>query len=357
MVLASGLSTPPCNIGFRSTPDYSDLAEAAVHDLPGGGKVFAGQRQEGFYVDLGSIFDLGALRPFQDLHLIPSAAEAGVNSTKDVSVQTIAIQIPNQLTRRRNRPSDRNSRDSVIGVYGSASRQRARFLLGGLIDGALDLLPGGARNQVLGALSRNTGSFMQVSRLANPLFNELLIPMALKDRWNASPPSKDSEFAKFVAKPELAALLPVLYPEAFPNLKALNESGKPRADLLAILLTGLPSGVVPNFQNFTGPVQADLERLNVAIPPTTNEPSPLGIIGGDLAGFPNGRRVFDDVVTIELRALAGATYPLIDPDFEPDAAALAVTDGLTAASQRVQYLDTFPYLGVPQSGYDFMPAA
>ena len=144
----------------------------------------------------------------------------------------------------------------------------------------------------------------------------------------------------------------------FPNLAALNTSGKPRADLLAILLTGIPAGLIPGFQNFTGTIQADLMRLNMAIPPSTDKPSILGLLGGDLAGFPNGRRVFDDVFTIELRAIAGATYALVDKTFKPDGPASAVTDGLTTnefdqtAQGTVKYLNNFPYLGTPHSGYD-----
>jgi hypothetical protein len=107
--------------------------------------------------------------------------------------------------------------------------------------------------------------------------------------------------------------------------------------------------VSPGFQNFTGTVQADQLRLNVAIPPTS-KPSPLGVVGGDVAGFPNGRRVFDDVVTIELRALAGATLPLVDKSFTADGAVSAVTDGLDGSDEA--YLSEFPYLGVPTSGYE-----
>ena len=151
---------------------------------------------------------------------------------------------------------------------------------------------------------------MQVSRLGNPLFNEVIVPIGRKDEWNARPPHRDADFAQYVAQPELAKLLPVLYPGVFPNLAALTAD---RADLLAILLTGIPAGVIDGFQNYTGPVQADKLRLNMAIPPAPT-PSPNGILGGDLAGFPNGRRVSDDVVTIELRAVAGATYPLVDKD-------------------------------------------
>ena len=143
----------------------------------------------------------------------------------------------------------------------------------------------------------------------------------------------------------------------FPNLAALNASGKDRADLVAILMTGIPSGIVPGFQNYTGPTIADMLRLNMAIPPTAS-PNNLGLIAGDAAGFPNGRRTFDDVFTIELRCIAGVTYPLIDPTFTPDAAAGAVTDGLTTdtsdqtAEGTVKLLANFPYLGTPHSGYD-----
>ena len=141
----------------------------------------------------------------------------------------------------------------------------------------------------------------------------------------------------------------MLYPGVFPKLAAY---AKPRADLLAILLTGIPAGVVPGFQNFTGPVQADLLRLNLAVPPTA-APKVLGLVGGDLAGFPNGRRLVDDVVTIELRAIAGLTIPLVDPAFTPDGAAAAVTDGTT--NTNAGFLTDFPYLGTPGGGYQSRP--
>ena len=169
----------------------------------------------------------------------------------------------------------------MVGVWTTASRQKV------LVREA-DGTPQGV------------GPFEQVSRLGNPLFNEVLVPMERKDYWNRQPPSDDKQFAAGVANPELATLLPVLYPGVFPNLAALNASKKPRADLLAILLTGIPAGIVSGFQNFTGATQADLLRLNVAIPPKPNQPSNLGLLGGDVAGYPNGRRVFDDVFTIEL---------------------------------------------------------
>ena len=137
----------------------------------------------------------------------------------------------------------------------------------------------------------------------------------------------------------------------FPNLAGLVKSKKPRTDLKAVLMTGLRSGIVPGFTNFTGAVAADMLRLNTAIPPSSS-PTIGGVLGGDLAGFPNGRRVFDDVVSIELRAIAGLTYSLIDSKFSPDDAARQLSDGLTPSSLGTPYLDSFPYLGVPFDGYD-----
>ena len=189
-----------------------------------------------------------------------------------------------------------------------------------------------------------------MSRLGNPLVNEVLIPLGQKDFWNIQPPAHDKQFAQYVAQPELAGLLPVLYPGVFPNLAALVAAKKARADLEAILLTGIPTGIIPNFTNFTGPVQADMLRLNTSIPPS-HSPNILGLLGGDPAGFPNGRRVFDDVVSVELRAVAGVTYPLIDASYTPDAAAGELTDGLTPSSVRRRYLGHFPYLGIPYDGY------
>src|SRR6478672_11224932 len=259
--LASNLTCPPVNIGPRSTPDYATFTSAAVHAIQGGRTVFAGQRGEGFHVDLGSIFDLGTLRPFENLHLIPSAAAVGVNGTQGLNVHSIALQVPiSDLTRRGTTPTDPLDAGSVIGVWATASRQKSRIW-----------------DSERGRHSWR-GPYSQVSRLGNPLFNEVITPMAKKDRWNSTAPHDDSAFAGYVAKPELARLLPVLYPGVFPHLAAYT---KDRADLLAILLTGIPAGVVPGFQNFTGATQADFLRLNMAIPPTMQNPSAAGLLGGD----------------------------------------------------------------------------
>jgi hypothetical protein len=332
-VLAEKLACPPVNVGVRSTPNYANLATQAVYTLPGGETVFAGQRLEGFYVDLGAFFDLGALRPFQNLHLIPTPAAPGVDATKDVNVHSIAIQVPiSQLTSTGKTPSGPTDPAAVIGVYAAAKRRKMRVIWG---DGQL----------------QESGPWEQVSRLGNPLFNEVIVPMGEKDKWNTLPPSTDHLFLEYVQHPEPAKLFPILYPGVFPKLAAYKAA---RVDLVAILLTGIPSGIIPGFQNYTGKVQADLLRLNVAIPPSS-KPNVLGLLGNDLAGFPNGRRVIDDVFTIEVRALAGLTIPLVDKTFTPDAAAGAITHGLTPDLQT-RFIAHFPYLGVPKSGYD-IPAA
>src|SRR5690348_1245683 len=329
--IGTHLASPPCNIGPRSTPNYAALAQAAVQPLPTGETVFAGQRNDGFFVDLGAVFDLADLRPFQNLHLIPSPAAPGVDDVKGYNVHSIAIQIPkSHLTRDGSTPSDPADARAVIGVYASASRRRAG-------------VHGDGREA-----DWDTGPWVQVSRLGNPLVNEVLIPLGQKDLWNQLDPPQDKRSLPRYEHPELAKLIPVLYPGVSPHLAGLTAA---RADLVAILLTGLPSGIVPGFQNFTGKTPADLLRLNMAIPPSAH-PNILGILGGDLAGFPNGRRVFDDVVTIELRAVAGVTFPLIDPSFTPDGAASLVTDGAPSADPDAPYLKTFPYLGVPNEGFE-----
>jgi hypothetical protein len=328
-VLLRNAPVAPANIGPSSTPHYAHLARQAVRSLPGGGEVFCGPRADGFYVDLGSVFDLLTLRPFQNLHRFSRhAAQPSVNALAGYNVHSIALRVPTaQLTRQGGTPGpgDVDSPASVIGIYTSAGRHRVKIL-------------GDDHYR-----NRQLGAFQQVSRLGNPLFNEVLVPMGRKDEWNRVEPSADHSFARGVLHPEVSALLPVLYPDVFPHLAAYT---KPRADLAAILLTGIPQGVVPGLQTFTGSTQADLLRLNVAVPPSA-DPKPLGVLGGDLAGYPNGRRVQDDVFTIELRALAGATIPLVDPSFTPDAAAGVVTDDLAVP----HFLGRFPYLDTPHSGY------
>lgn len=331
-VLGSNLASPPVRIGPRSTPTYPRLASAAIHTLGDGVKVFAGQRGEGFFVDLGSIFDLGALRPFQHLHLIPLPAVAGKNGTKGFNIHTIALQLPKtSLTRNGAAPTDAMAASSVIGIWATASRRKAKVR-----EDAGD--------------SQEAGPWTQVSRLGNPLINEVVIPLGKKDRWNTRPPRSDADFLAHYVDPELQNLLPVLYPGVFPKLAAFlatPAAARPRNDLVAILLTGIPAGIIDGFQNFTGPRQADMLRLNLAIPPA-KDPSPFGLLGKDLAGYPNGRRVADNVVAIELRAIAGQTLPLVT-SFAPDGAAGLLTDGTV---NDLPYLDTFPYLAHPHEGFE-----
>jgi uncharacterized protein DUF4331 len=327
--LGKDLRCPPCNIGPRSTPDYDSLATAAIHHLPSGETVFAGQRADGFYVDLGSVFDLAALRPFQAAHVIPSPNAPGIDPLKDLNIHAIAIKVPiGMLTRDGSTPTNVSDAKAVLGIWGGASRRKVQI------------------RDDNGNGTKGSGPWVQVSRLGNPLFNEVIVPIGDKDRWNALDPIDDKGFEQYVNQPELAKLLPGLYPGVFPNLAGYTKN---RADLHAILLTGIPSGVVPGFQNFSGPKPADMLRLNVAVPPTTVDPNPIGLVAGDPAGFPNGRRVFDDVVSIELKAVAGATIPLVDPSYTPDGAAALLNDGTGPGAH--QYLSTFPYLGKPHDGY------
>ncbi len=328
-VLAEGLPCPPSNIGPRSTPGYETLANEAIHSLAGGVTVFAGQRNDPFFVDIGSIFDLADLRPFQNLHIFPEAATKGTDTLATLNVHSIVIQVPiTALTSHGKMPKKVTQPASVLGVWGSASRRKTR--IAGEGDEHLE-----------------SGPFVQISRLANPLFNEVLIPMSLKDKWNGTTPSQEAQFKQFVEHPELAALLPSLYPGVFTNLEKFTGV---RNDLVAILLTGIPAGIIPGFQNASkSGVVADMMRLNVAIPPSA-EPKRLGLLEGDLAGYPNGRRVTDDVTSISLRAVAGATLPLVEPGYEPDEAAGLLEQGLEPLPIRAQ--GTFPYVGTPHSGFN-----
>jgi hypothetical protein len=338
-VVAAKLPCPPCNVGKVSIPDYEKLAKDAVHKLKTGEKVFAGQRADAFFVDLGAIFDLATLRPFQNKHLVGQKlfnfAGKAVNATDQLNVHSIAIQLPLSAVRKDGKKKVRG-RDAgaVIGVWTTASRRQVQIRDGRKAGEDVEV-----------------GPQVQVSRLGNPLFNEVIVPMAQKDLWNSLPPTEDKRFAEFVEQPELAGLLPVLYPKLFDNLAALVKAKTPRADLVAILLTGIPDGLIANFQNFTGATKADMLRLNTVVPPA-KQPNAFGLIGGDLAGFPNGRRIEDDVVSISLRAIAGVTVPLVDAKFKPDAAAAVVEQGLSAKNLTSKPLKTFPFLGTPFDGFN-----
>jgi Domain of unknown function (DUF4331) len=346
--IASGVQTPPVNIGPRSTPNYATLAASAVKTLGDGTKLFAGQRDDAFFVDLGSIFDLAGLRPFNGLHDIMLPAASGVDGVGGFNTNSIAIQVPIQsLTKDHQLPTSANDPDAVIGVWAAASRKSTR-----------ELQPDGT--------IKTSGPWQQVSRLGNPLINEVIIPTAKKDYWNSQKPNHDSQFAQYYASPELTAVANALYDA----LETPNTTG--RADIVAILLTGLniPDSTgggpgVPGGLQFTrtGSTKADMIRVNTGIKPNAagacvfgvgggGTPSRLGALEGDLCGFPNGRRLLDDVTDIEVRALVEGYGPTLNavlgvPNRSPNN---LIGDGVNV--NDVSFLSSFPYIGTPHQGYE-----
>lgn len=329
--LGTTFQTAPANIGPKSTPDYASLANAAVFTLPnGGGKVFAGPRDDPFFVDIGAIVDLATLRPIQQLHKVPpvSPSAPGVDGLKGFNVQEIAIQIPiSQLVAGGTTPADATAANAVIGVWSTTSRSRVTVLN-----------TGASGRQAI-------GGFSQVSRLGMPLVNEVVMSLKFKDIFNGSEPSGDlplfntnTEFKNRILDPELAKLFNLLY--------GVDVPPAPRNDLVQVFLTGLPGKNQP-----PNVVPAEMARLNVAVPVTaTANINRLGAIAGDLGGFPNGRRLADDVVDIELRVVAGVLVPGYDKS--PNN---ALTDGVDANDKP--FLSTFPYTALPSSGFDSRPHA
>ena len=306
-LLGENLPSPPVNVGSRSFPNYAAVAAQAVRPLPGGMQVFAGQRDDGFYVNLG-VFDLLGVPP-ADLNNPDSVAGHNVHS--------IALEVPiAMLTNNGVRPASPNDANAVIGVWSTASRP------------SVTVRNGGQENA--------NGRYVQVSRLGQPLVNEVVIPRRLKDAFNSIEPTQDAVALPVVLDPEVPKLLKALF--------NVNSPAAPRNDLVTIFLTGIPGLNQP--PNVT---PAEMLRLNVAIPPAA-VPNRLGVIGGDIAGFPNGRRVGDDVTDIAIRAMAGAT-PLT-PGFNV-APNNTLGDGCCITpfgGNDVPYLASFPYLGLPQSG-------
>ncbi len=326
VVLGKNLPTPPCNVGPKSTPGYSALAASAIRSLPGGIKVFAGQRDDPFFADVGGLFDLLTIRN------PPGNAGGGVDGLGGFNCQTIALQVPiSMLTANRTMPTNTLDPKAVIGMYSSAMRNQQSVLrsrLHGRRSKSDDRIKYTLRNRMV-----------QVSRLGEPLINEVVIPLGKKDMWNASNPVRDSQFLKYYLNPELAGLITALYGIPVPP--------NPRTDLQAILLNGFTLG---SFSTLGGPPNADLVRLNVAIPavsPTDAGYSRLGLLGGDAGGFPNGRRPSDDVVDIELQAIAGATP--FTPTFNV-APNNQLGDGVN--TNDAAFLTSFPYAADPWSGFN-----
>lgn len=328
-VLATNVPVPPTNIGPKSTPNYGALQAAAITPLSNGGKVFAGQSDDPFFVDLGGLFDLLTIRQ------LPGNTGGGVDGLKGYNVQSIAIQVPiSDLTKDGKKPVNATSSNAVVGVWTTASRQ------------TMKVLRQGRGRDDLG--SDYSGNWVQVSRLGAPLVNEVVIPLKDKDLWNSSKPENDAQFAEYVANPELGGLLNALYGIVVPPQGAFGTPSQ-RDDLEAVFLTGIQGLTQP--KNVT---PSEELRLNLAVAPAAN-PNSLGVVGGDTQGFPNGRRLADDVTDIEIKAVAGAAYPLFHPTFTPDPLAAKLGDGVDA--NDAAFRTTFPYLALPWNGYDSKPHA
>lgn len=301
-VVGSGNVVPPPNVGPKTTPNYPAISQDGVYQF-GDIKVFAGVRDDPFFIDLAAIFDAATIRK------LPGNKGGGVDTIAGFNVHILAVQVPiSSVTKNGTRPTDANDANAVVGVYSFA------------------YLP---KNKVQTPKGPTyNGPLVQVSRLGMPLVNELVIPLKDKERWNSSKLKNDVQFLNYVLDPTLPKILNSLYGISIPPA--------PRNDLVAVFLTGV-SGLnqAPN----TAP--AELVRLNVAIPPTAR-PNRLGVIGGDLAGFPNGRRLADDVVDIALRVVSGVLVSgfNIVPNNQ-------LGDGVDA--NDVPFTTSFPYLGFPQN--------
>ncbi len=285
-VVARG-STPPDNIGPRSTPNYHATALKAVTPLEDGGLVFAGQRDDPFFADVGDIFDLLAIRKGT------GSDGGGKDFLAGYAVHTIALQIP---------ISQIDTASHTVGIWSAADRRQTT---------------------VAGKGGR--GPWVQVSRLGNPLINEVVIPTGLKDLWNRTSPSQDKRFASYYKTPILAAVINKLYKLGAPETD--------RTDLVQVLLTGIPK------VTFTGDTLADELRINLAVPVTpADKVSRLGVLGGDNQGWPNGRRIDDDVIDIAEQAVGGFLV----------GKKLPLGDGVNAGDTKT--MNVFPYVADPLSG-------
>lgn len=377
-VLVADKPTAPVNIGEKSTPNYANLFEAAIYDsadgVPGGIKVFAGQTDDPFWVDL-QVFDLLTLRG-QDSPVGYNDYNVPVDSVAAFNVHSLVVEVPIARLTANNEP--------VLGVWATAARKSSRVLngLGGVISGD--------------GLETQSGGYVQVSRLGMPLVNEVVIPLALKDAFNTLKPEQDLTIythptfgpllQNSVEDPEIGRLLCALYGVPLPgdsdnNCSTEVTAGSPRSgrgDIFDIFLTGmvlaspfdivtangtttLPAGF--NVNRPTNAQPAEMIRINTAIKGDTCSPTPsrLGVLGGDACGFPNGRRLTDDVVEIELLAVAGAAYPVLDgrdTDFSFNGDLISVLSDNVDRNDVPYYKNAtldqapqaFPYVAMPQSG-------
>jgi hypothetical protein len=315
------------NVGSKSIPNYESYANQFISkiNIPGcgEGKVFVGQRKEGFAVNLGDIFDLINTNPLGD-------PDRGLNTIGDKNVTSIAMEVPQSCLVKGN--------DPVVGGWTTASVRQGRLAN-----------PNPQSN--ISTASKNGGAWTQVSRLGMPLVNEVVIGLKDKDKFNASEPMNDGQFAVYVTNPTLPALIETLFPSA-PAPKNF-----PRGDLVGAFLTGIKGLNQP-----AGIKASEMLRLNTAIAPTAvGQQSYLGVLGGDFAGFPNGRRPGDDVVDASLRVAMGVlcTVDTIGPiaDLNGDlgcqasdapAGGAPLNDG--AMQKASEFKVVFPYLNTPLRG-------
>jgi hypothetical protein len=315
-VIARNLPVAPNNVGPKTIPNYTAVADQAIQPLPGGGKVFAGQRDDPFFVDLGTTFDAINLR------MGTGNAGGGKDDLAGYGVHSIALQVPKSDVTVDGKPvTSPTGSNAVVGVWTSTERPKVQ------VEGAGNAFAAKKKHKKHGKKTDDSG-FVQVSRLGNPLINEVVIPLGQKDHFNATQPSDDAKlYGQFVVKPELAHVLNLLF--------HVNAPETNRTDIVQALLTGLPGKT----QIGTHPVPADTLKINLGVPPTAN-PNRLGVLGGDLQGFPDGRRLADDVTDISLRVVAGALKGNNVP----------LGDGVDANDKP--FLTTFPYVTAPNSGFD-----
>jgi hypothetical protein len=340
---SSVFAKPFDNIGVKSIPNYAAYAATFIHNItiPGcsaPGKVFVGQRQDGFVVNLGETFDLVNIKyPAQELAPAGvNARQLAPNSLAGYNVTSIALEIPASCLTA--------GTDPVIGAWTTASLRQSA-VLNPAPQSQFSAASVGAVSNPTGA-GVHGGAWTQVSRLGMPLVNEVVIGLPDKDRFNASEPKDDAQFADYVTNPSLPVLLQALFGSA----GVLAPNVYPRTDLVAAFLTGLsglnqPATVTP----------AEELRLNTttAVTPAGSQ-NDLGALGGDVSGFPNGRRPIDDVVTISLRVAMGVLLTpynggASDPDPASDGSRqLHFTDGVEP--NPASYLTVFPYLNTPLGG-------
>jgi hypothetical protein len=287
----SKLIAVPSNAGPATIPDYPALAAQGIYsDTATGIRVFAGQRAETFYIDLGAVFDTLNLRRY-----LPSLTAAedvdtvnpfGVNRFSGANISTIAIEVPIKRVTSDGKPAAATT-NPVIGVYANTARQKVR-VLGEDDAGKID-----------------AGPWVQVSRMANPLVNELIITTPFKDGWNAAEPEDEANFQDFYKNPVVATELNLVFHVAIVPIDGSPANN--RTDLMSLLLKY--PGQALNGTNCGRPC-AELLRLDLRAPPTAPESqSRLGsALGGDPAGYPNGRRPNDDVTDIVVRVVGGKNY-------------------------------------------------